>query len=449
MLDSLAFVIVKPRDNKKTPASACCAGYCLPAIDTAMHSTGGVPSSMREAFGRDLALVIFLVFLFASPFTSAAQTKESRTADIQAHLQRAQNALRKNQPEVAATELRAVLALDPQNADALANLGVIAFFQGDCRAASQDFSRALAVRPAITQAKALLGICEIRLGNGAGAALLQSSFTELKDKKLRTEVGMELADFYYREGDFDHASPLLQSLVEDNPDDINVLYLAQRVYTEMAGDIVNKLAVEAPGSARMQEVIAERLVNEGDIQGAIEHYKKALAIDPHLAGVHFELGESILQLTPADPRAQAEAEKEIETARAKEGDSAAIECQLGRIALLRADAEQAHVHYQRAFQFSPGNAEAQLGLGSVLMKMQKPQEALKYLRMAVQTDPLNSEAHYQLAMTYRELQMPDDAEKQMRLFQEIKQTMDQVRTLYRQMNRQPKSSEASPPAPLR
>ncbi|HEV2419247.1 MAG TPA: tetratricopeptide repeat protein [Terriglobia bacterium] len=449
MPDSLASLIVKPLNNKKNPASVRRAGDCLAATDTAMHSTGGAPSSSRAVFGLNLALVIFLVFLFASPFTSAAQTGRSRTADIQAHLQRAQNALKNNQPEVAATELRAVLALDPQNADALANLGVIAFFQGDCRAASQDFSRALAVRPAITQAKALLGICEIRLGNGAGAALLQSSYSEIKDKKLRTEVGMELADFYYREGDFDRASPLLQSLVEDNPDDINVLYLAQRVYTEMADGIVNKLAVEAPGSARMQEVIAERLVNEGDVQGAIKHYKKALAIDPHLAGVHFELGESILQLTPADPRAQAEAEKEIETARAKEGDSAAIECQLGRIALLRGDTEQAHVHYQHAFQLNPGNAEAQLGLGSVLMKMQKPQEALKYLRMAVQTDPLNSEAHYQLAMTYRNLQMPDDAEKQMRLFQEIKQTMDQVRTLYRQMNQQPKSSEASPPAPSR
>lgn len=449
MPDPLASVIVKPRDNKKNPVSARCAGYCLAAIDAALQSGKSAPSSSRAAFGWDLAIVIFLVFLFASPFTSAAQTGRSRTADIQAHLQRAQHALRNNQPEVAATELRAVLTLDPQNADALANLGVIAFFQGDCRAASQDFSRALAVRPAITQAKALLGICEIRLGNGAGAALLQSSYSELKDKKLRTEVGMELADFYYREGDLDRASPLLQSLVEGNPDDINVLYLAQRVYTEMASGIVNKLAVEAPGSARMQQVIAERLVNEGNIQGAIEHYKKALAIDPHLAGVHFELGESILQLTPADPRAQAEAEKEIETARTKEGDSAAIECQLGRIALLRADVEQAHVHYQRAFQFSPGNAEAQLGLGSVLMKMQKPQEALKYLRIAVQTDPLNSEAHYQLAMTYRELQMPDDSEKQMRLFQEIKQAMDQVRTLYRQMNRQTEPPGTSPPAASR
>ena len=41
----------------------------------------------------------------------------------------------------------------------------------------------------------------------------------------------------------------------------------------------------APGSARMQQVIAERLVNEGDLKSATEHYKKVLEIDPRVPGV--------------------------------------------------------------------------------------------------------------------------------------------------------------------
>ncbi|MGH9401318.1 MAG: tetratricopeptide repeat protein [Terriglobia bacterium] len=445
MPNSLAAAVANARNHTKGLGRGHSADNRLTVMRVAPLFTASTGARRIVLFGLNVATATLLFFLLSLPVRFFAQTARSQASDIQGHLQRAHAALKENQPQAAVAELHAVLALDPTNADALANLGVIAFFRGDCQAASQDFRRALAVHPVIAQAKALLGICEIRSGNSAGQALLQSSYSELKDKKLRTEVGMELADCYYREGDLDRASPLLQSLVESNPDNVDVLYQAQRVYTEMASSLVNKLAVEAPGSARMQQVIAERLVNEGDVQGAIVHYKKALAIDPHLAGVHYELGEAILQLTSADAQAQAEAEKEIETAREMEGDNSGIECQLGRIALLRSDTEQAYTHYHRAFLLNPGSGEAQLGLGSVLMNMQKPQEALKYLRLAVQSDPLNSDAHYQLAIAYRNLEMTGNAQKEMHLFREIKQTMDQVRELYRQMNRQAKSQDASLP----
>ncbi len=89
-----------------------------------------------------------------------------------------------------------------------------------------------------------------------------------------------------------------------------------------------------------------------------------------------------------------------------------------------------------------------MGLGRVLMAQGKPQEAIKYLRMAVPTDPLNGEAHSRLGTAYRTLQMTDEAQKELKLFDEIKKTKDQVKQLYRQMNREPKPdpAEASLPA---
>jgi hypothetical protein len=44
-------------------------------------------------------------------------------------------------------------------------------------------------------------------------------------------------------------------------------------------------------------------------------------------------------------------------------------------------------------------------------------------------------------MAYRRLQMPEDAEKQMHLFQEIKKTKDQVKVLYRQMDKETKPQD--------
>ncbi len=382
----------------------------------------------------------FLSLLFALPaYTGLPQAAIQKGAEIRDHFQRAQTALQANDARTAEKEFRAILALDPKNAGAHANLGVLAFGHGDCRAAFEEFRLALAVQPSLAKAQALLGICQKRLGDPSARASLEKSFQKLRDKPLRIQVGMELAGLYDREGNLDATASVMRSLVELDPENVDILYAAQRVYSELADDTLNKLAVVAPQSARMQQVIAERLINAGDLQGAIEHYRKAVEISPHLPGVRYEVAEAILESSPHNPQAQAEAEKELEAAAKVDGQSARTECLFGRIAILRSDLESAYAHYNRAFALNPREVEAQLGLGRVLAMMEKPQEAVKYLRMAVQSDPLNSGAHYRLAIAYRNLQLTDEAQKEIRLYQEIKQTLDHVKKLYRQMNKQPKS----------
>jgi len=396
------------------------------------------PSKLHESaffFGGRLILVLTLV---ASGLTvMAAQTGTSRAAEIHDHLRKAAEYLKTKDPNSAMKEFNAVLALDPKNAEAYANLGVIAFFQRDYRNASQYLRKALAIDPSLVKTQALLGICQKRLGDPSARVLLEKSFSKLKDKPLRLQVGLELAALYDQQGEPGATASVMRALVDLDPDNVDVLFMAQRVYSELADDTLNKLAVLAPGSARMQQVIAERLINGGDLRHAIEHYKKALQIDPHLPGVHFELGEAILQ-SSSDPAARVEAEKEFEAAEAMDDDAAKAECGLATIALSQSDLDHAFTHYQRAYKLNPNEIEAQLGLARLLMMQQKPQEAVAYLRAAIQADPLNSEAHYRLASAYRRLQMDDRAQKEMHLFQEIKKTKDQVKELYHQMNIEPK-----------
>jgi len=389
--------------------------------------------------------LVLLLMILASAFTLAAQTKTSRASEVHDHLRKAEDYLRSKDPDSAAQEFDVVLTLDPKNAEAYANLGVLAYSRNDYRNASQNFRKALTIDPSLTKTQALLGISQQRLGDPSARAMLEKSFSTLKDKQLRLQIGMELAALYDQQGDPGGTAAVMRSLVDLDPDNVNVLFMAQRVYSELANDTLNKLAILAPGSGRMQQVIAEHLVNEGDLKGAIEHYRKALQIEPRLPGVHFELGEAILESSPVDAAMLSEAQKELEAAVTIDGDTAKTECEFGSIALSQSQMDQAFAHYRRAYELSPNEVQAQMGLAKLLMMQEKPQEAVQYLRMAVQSDPLNRAAHYQLGTAYRRLQMKELAQKEMHLSQEIKQAKDRVEELYHEMNRRPKPQSEDVP----
>ena len=397
---------------------------------------------------KEPLILALTILAFALPVTSQ-QAGASRAPGIHDHLRKAAEYLKAKDPNSAVKELEAVLALDPKNAEANANLGVVAFLQSDYRRASLYLRIALATDPSLTKTQALLGICERKLGQPSAQALLEKSFPRVKEKDLRIRVGKELANIYTQQGNLDRTASVMRSLVDLDPDNVDILYMAQRVYADLADDTLNKLAILAPGSARMQQAIAERLVNEGDLKGAAEHFRKALEMDPRLPGVHYELAEAILGPAPSDPKVQDEAGKELEAAVKFDGDSAKVECGFARIAEKRSDLGSAYTHYSRAFSLNPGEPEAQIGLGRLLAGMDKPQEAVTYLRMAVQSDPLNEQAHYRLATECRILRLKDESEKELRLFREIKQAKENLKVLYRQMNKKPPKQEDPIPDAVR
>lgn len=397
------------------------------------HSACRLSASKRLAF----AVVLTASSFFVSA-NCAAQSHSSANDQVQVHLRLAQKYLAANAPELAVKEFNAILAINPNDTTALANLGAIAFLQGDCRSAVTNFRGALKIEPSLNKAKALLAICEWRLGNPSAQSLLQASFAQTLDKKIRTQVGIELASSYYAQGDLEHTSNTLSALLQIDPENVDVLYMAQRIYLEMAGDTLNKLAIIAPDSARMQQVIAERLINSGDVAGALEHYRAALAIDPKLPGVHFEIGECFMQMSILED-SLADAEKEFSEAIQADGDSATIEDKLGMIASLRSQFDKAYGHYERAYTFNPYNTDAQLGIASVFIEMQRPKDAIPYLRKVVTSDPTNANAHYRLAMACKRIGLSDEANQQMILFRQSTALHSQIESIYQQMGKSTKT----------
>ena len=145
--------------------------------------------------------------LFPSP--------SSRQQQIEAHARQAAEYLRQNQPDLAVSEFRAIVALDPNNVDARGNLGVVLFFEGSYADAIPELRTTLKMRPTLWKIQALLGIAEKRTGDiNAARDDLEKAFPNVSDQKIRIETGMELIEIYSGTGDLDKAAAIVSVLRE-------------------------------------------------------------------------------------------------------------------------------------------------------------------------------------------------------------------------------------------
>src|SRR5947207_6624112 len=107
------------------------------------------------------------LFLFSLP--CFAQSTASHRQEIESHSRQAQAFLKEHRPDLAIPEFRAIVALDPKNVDALGNLGVLLFFQGEYAEALPPLRAAVKLQPTLWKIEALLGMAEKRTGDYSNA----------------------------------------------------------------------------------------------------------------------------------------------------------------------------------------------------------------------------------------------------------------------------------------
>ena len=386
------------------------------------------------------AAAVIAFFLIESGF---AQSTPGKQQQIDSHARQAQEFLKANRPDQAAREFQEILALDPDNIEAHANLGVILSFQGAYEKAVPELRRALELRPTLWNIQALLGTCERRSGQAIAAkADLEKAFQELREPKLRVQAGMELVEIDDQAGELDQAAAVVAVLRQLQPANPDILYAAHRIYSNLADESMLALAMNAPKSARMHQVMAQQLQRQGDAEGAIAHYREALKLAPKLSGLHFELGE-VLGTLPSGEAAQAE--KEYRAALADNPFDEKSECRLGEIAFRDGDLKAAFEHYSRALSLQPDDADAGLGLGKTLASMHQPEKAKAYLERAAQAEPFDAVIHYRLASVYRDLGQTADAHRELSEFEKLKEMKDRLKQTYHEMRLRPGKEERSDP----
>lgn len=380
------------------------------------------------------------ILLLASAF-GLAQDQPDKQQQIAEHNRKAQEFLQQKRPDLALPELQALIALDPTNTDAVANVGVLLFFKGDCANAVPQLRAANSQRTGLWRVQFLLAVCENRLGDAAAArADFENVYPHLDDPKLKLEAGMTLVQIYESGNDLDKAAQLVTSLRADNPTSVPLIYEAYRLHTRLAEAAMISLSLVDPNSAEMHQVIGHEALRYGDSSGAIKHFREAVKINPKLAGAHLELADALNNSSTPEVKAQAEDEYRL-AVQLNPRDARAL-CRLAEVEAEHGEVDQALADYTSATQVAPTDLDAQLGLAKVLITKRKADAALPVLEKVLQLEPQNEAAHYQLSRLYWQQGRKEDANREVELYKKYKAMKEKLRELYQQMRITPPDTVA-------
>ena len=290
----------------------------------------------------------------------------------------------------------------------------------------------------------MLGIAEVRTLDFADARKdMEASFPQIVDKKFKVELGLELVGLYTQTSDLDQAASTLAQLRKFDPENAEVLYAAYRTYSDLSSESMMALALAAPDSAQMHQILAHEEIKEGNTNGAIAQYRKAMAIDPKLPGIHFELAE--LLNTSQDASVKKEAEQEYRQALAVNPLDEKAECRLGEIDATRGNTSQAYEEFSRAVALQPADSDAKLDLAKTLVRMNQLDSAQALLEETIKLDPMNAIAHYRLGTLYQKQRRVEDAKREVELYKKYKEMKEKLHAIYKELMIQPAEIRADEP----
>jgi tetratricopeptide (TPR) repeat protein len=361
-----------------------------------------------------------------------AQTTQDVQQKIGALQQQSEKYLQEQKPQLAIPVLREIVSLDPNNLNAHGNLGVLLFFQGSYPEAIPHMRAALQLKPDLWRVEALLGIAEKRTGDTKEAQQdLERAFSNLDDKKIRIESGLELIELDSAAAQLDKALSVAAKLEELAPQDPQVLFVANQISRQIMDESLLSMMMVAPDSAEMHMIMAGELGRQGDHTNAIAQYREAIRLKPMLPGARFLLAEQLR--TSPDAALNAQAEDEYKAAiQVNQYDELSWR-QLGGIMAAKSDFKTAEEDYKKALALQPKDSDAETGLAIVLISLNQTTEAIALLESAEKDDPSNIVAHYRLSVLYRRAGRTADAQRELDTFNHYKDVKDKLGKVFKQM----------------
>ncbi|MBP9218117.1 MAG: tetratricopeptide repeat protein [Sterolibacterium sp.] len=305
--------------------------------------------------------------------------------DHSAVLAQAQACQQNGQLAQAVQLLKGILQQEPEQAEALYQLGVLAHELEQTEQALEYLSRAVRSAPENFQYQASLGVVRYRQGDLAGA---RQSFEQALH--LCPEVAQchhDLAVVLTKQGEVAAAvehyrtADRLQPGQADTCRNLGVLLEGQGQRDE-AIECFQRALVANPQYAEVHYFLAVALGKQGERLAAIRSHLRAIACKPDYSEANNDLGVLLVeQGMPEDAR------KAFERALAAQPDNAAAYLNLGNLYRSQGALRQAVEHYCHALTYKTDYVAAYQKLAITLMSMGELEQGLDFYRQALAHAP--------------------------------------------------------------
>ena len=223
--------------------------------------------------------VLLLMHLFLQPQALVPQA----AAQAKVLLQSGIDAENRNDLDHALVEFRKAAESDPSSSEVLLRLGDAYMKKHEAAEAIAPLKRAADLSPDSVPIQQLLGYALLAQGYAAEA------IPHLEIARDSGALGIALLE----NDEPAKAMVNLQSALESDPDNPDLLFYMSRAATAAGSQSTDKLLAAFPGSARAHQTRGQGYYQKKMIPEAVKEYEKAIAMLPDLPGLHLELGQGL------------------------------------------------------------------------------------------------------------------------------------------------------------
>jgi tetratricopeptide (TPR) repeat protein len=168
------------------------------------------------------------------------------------------------------------------------------------------FREALRLNPALWTARVVLGICLYRTNRFEDA---RSELERAEREAPSGDLGRDEIDYWLGATLIALKQPLsglslVERLLARKPGRLDALELAVRTYADLSSNLWNQVADLSFESPAGYEIHGHALEAEGNMQGALDAYRRSMALNPRRSGPGTAIGRLLLkQAKPAEARA--------------------------------------------------------------------------------------------------------------------------------------------------
>ena len=291
---------------------------------------------------------------------------------------------------------RQILQADPNQADAIHLLGVIAHQVGRHEIAIEYISRSLQIDGSSANVHNNLGGVYRALGRLPDATACYERAVELDANYADAHVNLAnaLSDQTFWEKSILHyrrAIELKPNFAMAHTSLANALQKLGK--TEDAIASYHRSLELSPGNVETRVNLGNALKEQGRLNAALDCYRRALNDQPNLLAALINLGVGLLEQGSVE-----EAISHLRRAIELDPNSAEAWNNLGNALKERADVEGALDCYRRALELRPNYGDAMINLGNAMSDRGQLDEAISYYADALKQTPNSAKAHSNLGV---------------------------------------------------